>query len=250
MRLSRSVAIPAVVWLCVAGCAATVVQMRLAPDLHGVAPLSVQDRQMYAWSKSVKFGSWQVTTASAPESHLRSMSIANPSKEVSKDRVRLAFELQVSADDSSARLSTTRVDCQALGRAAKLTRFAGRLADETEIATPGFPRIDCEFSGAVAGALKSRPVSVTQREHGTAQFGESAWQIQSVNQMSNQRGDLPLARFGYVGLLDGSVVAAVETVGPGRVWILPGLGRQQQDEWAAVASALLYYVTALEMHGH
>jgi hypothetical protein len=163
----------------------------------------------------------------------------------SHDRNRLTFELDLSSHESSARLST-RVACQAFGRFAKRTRFDGRYTDETEITLPGFPRIECGFSGGIAGTLESRPVSMTQRDRGTADFGTSIWQIRSVNQNATQRGNLPLARFGYEGLRDGRVVAAVETTGPGRVWTLPGLTQQQQSEWAAVASALLYYATLLD----
>lgn len=231
--------------LCASGCAVTSVQMRLAPELAGVDPVPVQGRQAYSWSSALEFGPWQVATASAPDSHFRSTGVASSNKEVSEDRSRLAFELELSSQ-SSARIST-RVDCQAFGRFAKLTRFDSRLTDETEITMPGFPRIDCEFSGAVAGTLELRPVSVTQRDQGTAEFAMSGWQIRSVNQTATQRGNLPLARFGYEGLRDGRVVAAVETTGTGRVWTLPGLTPQQQGEWAAVASALLYYATLLEM---
>jgi hypothetical protein len=231
---------------CASGCVATPVHMRLASELGGVEPMPVHGRQGYAWSSALKFGPWQVATSSAPDSHFRSTSVANPDKEVSEGRNRLAFELDLSSQESSARLST-RVDCQAFGRFAKLTRFDARLTEETEITMPGFPRIDCEFSGGIAGTLASRPVSLTQRDQGTAEFGKSVWQIRSVNQTATQRGNLPLARFGYEGLRDGRVVAAVETTGPGRVWTLPGLTQQQQDEWAAVASALLYYATLLEM---
>lgn len=181
-KLGRSLAIPVVIWLCVAGCAATF-HMRLAAELGAVEPMAVRDRQVYAWSKALKFGPWQVTTASAPHSQLRSTSIDSQSKELSADRSRLAFELELSSDEASTR-GSTRVNCQAIERVAKLTRFNARLADETEIILSGFPRIDCQVSGAVVGTLQSRSVSETQRD------------------------------------------------------------------WAAVASALLYYVTALEMHGH
>jgi hypothetical protein len=243
---TRFAAITGLAALCASGCVATPVQMRLASGLGGVEPMPVQGRQAYAWSSDLKFGPWQVATPTAPDSHFRSTSIASPDKEVSEDRNRVAFELDLSSHESPARLAT-RVDCQAFGRIARLARFDARVTDETEVTMPGFPRIDCEFSGGIAGTLDSRPVSLAQRDQGTAEFGKSVWQIRSVNQTATQLGNLPLARLGYEGLQDGRVVAAVETIGPGRVWTLPGLSQQQQGEWAAVASALLYYATLLEM---
>ena len=106
---------------------------------------------------------------------------------------------------------------------------------------PGYPRLDCEYSGARAGTLTLRADFATQIDHGEASFGQDRWIVRSVNTHAKQRSNFPLTRFGYEIALGELVVAAVETYGAGRVWMLPELTLEQTEQVSAVVAALLYY---------
>ena len=62
-----------------------------------------------------------------------------------------------------------------------------------------------------------------------------------MNTHAKQRSNFPLTRFGYEIVLGERVVGAVETYGAGRVWMLPDLSREQQDQLSLLAASLLYY---------
>ena len=137
--------------------------------------------------------------------------------------------------------------CLAQGRFASLTTFHARSEDETSITIPGYPRLDCEFTGARAGTLALRADFATQRDSGDARFGADRWLVRSVNTHAKQRSNFPLTRFGYEIVLGKRAVAAVETYGAGRVWVLPDLSREQQEQLSTVAAALLYYGRLLDL---
>lgn len=85
------------------------------------------------------------------------------------------------------------------------------------------------------------------RENGSADFGQGPWQIRSVNNLMQQKGNFPLARFGYEFVLEDRVVGAVEVQGNGRLWMQPDLSAARQDELSALTAALLYYGSLLEL---
>jgi hypothetical protein len=120
------------------------------------------------------------------------------------------------------------------------------LNGETLVNVPGFPRIDCEFSGTRTGQLTVQPSWLSQRDSGTADFGARRWTVESVNEVESRHSNFPLPRFGYQFSSNGKVVAAVETSGAGRVWMAPSLDAAEQDEIAIVTAALLYYASQLE----
>ena len=86
--------------------------------------------------------------------------------------------------------------------AGRLASAVGRCPGTRNSPLPGFPRLDCEFSGAYTGVMSLRTDFATQRDSGVADFGARRWQVRSVNNLQAQKGSFPLARFGYEFVLD------------------------------------------------
>jgi hypothetical protein len=231
-----------------AGCT-TAPAMKLAPELRAVPPQPVSGRGAVLGRGTLAFGRWTSTVpARIPNDHwLRvtnsAATNANEESGVEVDRAALVFSVH---SGSGAAASTTDSTCVARGRVARRVAWRGRTTDETSVTIPGYPRIDCEFLGARAGRLSLRPSWLSQRDSGTAEFGGRRWTVESVNNSEAQRTNFPLTRFGYEFSARGTVVAAVETWGAGRVWIDPALDSAEQDELAVATTALLYYASLLE----
>jgi hypothetical protein len=227
------------------GWASAAAAMKLAPELAATTALPVTGRSQ--WTQ-LAFGQWRVAMPAPYESDGWQFSgtprfvPANAELSVKAERAWLEFD--VTADTPGSRPASAR--CLAQGRFASLTKFYERSEDETTITIPGFPRLDCDFGGKSAGTLSLRADFATQIDHGDAQFGADRWIVRSVNTHSKQRSNFPLARFGYEIAIGDRVVAAVETRGAGRVWMLPELTVDQQEQVSTLAAALLYYGALLE----
>ena len=221
------------------------VAMKLAPELSATTALPVTGRSK--WNQ-LAFGQWRVTMPAPYQSDGWEFSgtprfiPANAELSVKAESAWLEFDIE--ADSPGSRPASAR--CLAQGRFASLTKYYERSEDETTITIPGFPRLDCDFGGKSAGTFSLRADFVTQVDHGEAQFGAGRWLVRSVNTHSKQRSNFPLARFGYEIVLGDRVVAAVETHGAGRVWMLPELTVDQQEQVSTVAAALLNYGRLLE----
>jgi len=221
------------------------VAMKLAPEISATTAMPVAGRHS---GNPLTFGPWSVSMPAPYQTDGWRFSgtprFVPANAELSFKAERAWLEFDVVADDPASRAGSAA--CLAQGRFASLTRFHERSEDETTITLPGFPRLDCDFAGTRAGTLALRADFATQIDHGEARFGSDQWIVRSVNTHSKQRSNFPLARFGYEILQGDRVVAAVETYGAGRVWLLPGLSRDQQEQVSTVAAALLYYGTLLE----
>ena len=233
--------------LALGGCGTANVAMKLTPELAATTALPVTGRNQ--WNQ-LAFGRWQVAMP-APY-RMDGWKIAttprflptNSELSVKAERASLEFEA-VATDAPGSR--PTSAGCLAQGKFAGLTTFHGRSTDETSVTIPGFPRLDCEFAGARTGTLALRADFATQRDAGDARFGADRWLVRSVNTHAKQQSNFPLTRFGYEIVLGERVVASVETYGAGRVWMLPGLSREQQEQLSTVAAALLYYGRLLDL---
>ena len=232
--------------LALGGCATADVAMKLAPDLASTTALPVTGRDQ--WNQ-LAFGRWHVAMPTPYQmdgwqfAGTPRFVPANAELSVKAERAWLEFEIVTDAPGSRP----ASAGCLAQGSFASLTTFHARSEDETTITIPGYPRLDCEFTGARAGTLALRADFVTQRDSGDARFGADRWLVRSVNTHAKQRSNFPLARFGYEIVLGERVVAAVETYGAGRVWVLPDLSREQQEQLSTVAAVLLYYGRLLDL---
>lgn len=231
-----------------AGCT-TPPAMKLAPELAAVPPQPVSGRQAVLGRGELRFDRWSAAVpARLPNDHWLRVTNSvgtGPNEEagIEVDRAQLDFAVRSGGGTEAA---TTQSTCVARGRFAKHVASNGRVTDESAVNLPGYPRIDCQFSGARPGRLSLQPSWLSQRDSGTAEFGGRRWAVESVNNVEAQRSNFPLAPFGYEFRSNGKVVAAVETWGAGRVWIDPALGVIEQDELAAATTALLFYASLLE----
>ena len=232
--------------LALAGCGTAQVAMKLAPELAATTALPVVGRNL---KNQLAFGQWHVVMPAPYRVDGWQFSAtprfvpANAELSVKAERASLEFEVVADAPGSVA----ASAGCLAQGRFASYTTYHSRSTDETSVTIPGFPRLDCEFKGTRNGTLSLRPDFATQIDLGEARFGAERWLVRSVNTHANQHSNFPLTRFGYEIVHGEHVVAAVETFGAGRVWMLPELSREQQDQLSTVAAALLYYGTLLEL---
>lgn len=217
---------------------ANVLRITPAPALAGAAPLAVKGRSPAAWDRRIRFGDWQVHTRSPFDTREQSVSAGTESARVQR-QVALRenvgrFQLDVAREGGEA----TRVRCETRTATGDQSKSAGRRTDETSLTLPGYPRIDCTFSGAQPGLVSLEAAPVTLYEAGHADMAGARWQIRSVGK---------LVRLGYELLLDDAVVGTVETASAGRVWMLPTLEAARQEELAVLTGALLYATAALEL---
>jgi hypothetical protein len=219
-----------------AGCAAP---MRLAPELASANGIAVQDRNH--WNRPMTFGQWQV--AAPPTFSTRGWKIGLGGGPLPKNaELSLAGErASADFDVSSPASASTHGNCLAQGKFGRMISYGARITDETQVTLPGFPRLDCEFSGSLTGVMTLKAEFPSMRDNGVAEFGARRWQVRSVNNLQGQSGSFPLARFGYELLRETRVVAAVEIQGNGRVWMTPGLSPDEQNELSTLMTALLYY---------
>lgn len=95
-------------------------------------------------------------------------------------------------------------------------------------------RIDVETGSGVITAdgemeLLEMP-TVAGSEEGRIEFGVTRWHVQSVNRIAGGRG--PAGIVGYEIRRDDEVIAAVEIMNSGRVWMSPSLTATEQDRVA------------------
>jgi hypothetical protein len=231
------------------GCASAPVSLKLAPELEGVVPKPVSGRSGNAVRDALTFDRWSAASTMHPDQDRFAahgdVLPTGANDQLVVDSKGTAFEFELRSNGAPA--SITRAKCIERDRSATHTAYGERATDETTVTLPGYPRLDCEFAGARPGRLTVRPAFVTQRDSGSAQFGEQLWEIRSVNNVESQRTQIPLARFGYEVRIGGRVVAAVETFGAGRVWMDPKLPPQDADEVSVALTALLYYASLLDL---
>ena len=101
------------------------------------------------------------------------------------------------------------------------------------------PPLACGFRGVGDGTLRLR-TTPANTEEGEIEFGQPLWTVRSVHQLQGVKfrsGD-PV---GYEVTSGSQVIAAVETINRGRVWIDPSLSTEDRMRMAAVSTALLMY---------
>jgi hypothetical protein len=85
--------------------------------------------------------------------------------------------------------------------------------------------------------------TATNAEEGTIEFGPDTWRIRSVRKLEGS--SIPSGEpLGYEILRGTDVIAAVETINRGRVWMSPSLSEAEKARVATVATALLLYEPA------
>lgn len=213
------------VGLAAAGCQPA--QMRLAPALAGVTPLAVEGANPRVWNSDIAFGQWR--TSQVREGMTWSFGYRL-----------LGIEARYGQQPYQLVLTsgTTQVQAECISRAMMLSRNSLSV----DAAFGKLPALSCGFTGAGEGTLRLH-VTALNEETGEIAFGNERWSIRSVSSFAGSpiRGTEPV---GFELFAQGEIIAAVETINAGRVWIAPHLTLQQQARLAASITVLLLYEPA------
>ena len=108
-------------------------------------------------------------------------------------------------------------------------------------ALKGIPPLHCSYYGAAEGQMELLEMpTLAESEAGNIEFDAiTRWHLQSVNRIEGGRG--PGDIVGYEIRRGSEIIAAVETMNRGRVWMSPALTPLEQDCVASVVMALLVY---------
>jgi hypothetical protein len=220
--LSVRIALTLVTCLAIAGCQTA--QMKLDPALSAVMPLSVEGANPRVWNSQISFGPW--ATSEVREG--LTWGFGYRLLGVEARYATQPYRIVLSSGD-------TRLQGECITRALALSR-KGLAVD------PAFgmlPALSCGFTGAGDGTLRLK-TTASNAEEGEIVFGTDRWTIRSVNNFAGS----PISSAepaGYEFGHEGQVVAAVETINHGRVWMSPALSREEQARVAVLATALLLY---------
>ncbi|HEY5809278.1 MAG TPA: hypothetical protein VIT67_14990 [Povalibacter sp.] len=199
-------------------------QMKTAPALANVAPFVVQGANPRVWNSDISFGPWH--TSQVREGLTWSFGYRL-----------LGIEARYAQQPYQVVIASgaARVQSECITRALALSRD-GLAVD------PAFgklPALSCGFTGAGEGTLRLN-TTASNAEHGEIVFGGERWTLRSVDTFDGSpiRNTEPI---GYELSDERGIVAAVEIINSGRVWISPTLSAQQQSRIAALAVVLLLY---------
>ena len=199
-------------------------QIEVAPDLAAVSPMDVQGANPRRWNAPVRFGPWAT-------SEVREGGTWGFGYRLLGIDAGFAFQpyrLSIASGDR-----TIHAEC--VTRAAVMSR-------KSLSVDPSFgkiPALGCGFHGDGEGTLRLNTTAMN-REEGQIEFGSSVWQIRSIHKYASS--SIPSGQpLGYEILSGGRVIATVETINRGRVWIDPSLNADDQARIAAVATAALLY---------
>jgi hypothetical protein len=210
--------------LLAAGC--QVAQMRVDPELSLVMPLQVTGSRFGTLSRHIDFGKWSVEQKRSAFS--RSFSHIIP---ISAEYNYVPYEFTLSEDG----LLVARGDCLARGLAFSLGSIT--------VEPPNIvPPLTCGLNGQglVTLTLKDKVEFARDREVATVSFDSGTWEIDSIHEIVQVRGPSTTPA-GYRIMARDRLIAEVETINRGRVWISPDLSAQDEVRAAAVAAVLLLY---------
>jgi len=208
-------------------------RMQVSPDLRSVQPFAV-DRAL--WRKPndpLSFGSWRTSHIDVGWGKFRSRS--TPATVTGKTTIDLQsfqrpYRLDVEASDG-----VISAECVARAEAVAYKDWS---LDSG--ALQGIPPLRCSYYGAAEGEMELLEMpTIAGSEAGNIEFGVTRWHVQSVNRIEGGHG--PGDTVGYEIRRDNEVIAAVEIMNRGRVWMSPDLTTMEQDRVASVAMALLVY---------
>ncbi len=218
IRLAVTVAI------IVAANACTVARMQVAPSLAPLAAVPVTGANPRRWNSQVSFGPWRT--------------------DVAREGMRWDFALPLLGLTAGYSFQPYRVVVTAGGepvQAECITR-ALSLSRKGLSVDPAFgnvPALACGFRGRGDGTLRLR-ATATHQEQGTIDFGDTRWTLRSVHRF--QGSSIPSGEaLGYEIEGGGAVIAAVETINQGRVWLDPAVSPRDQERLAVALMVLLLY---------
>lgn len=208
------------------------IRMRVDPSLAGVSALKVEGPRWRTPTTPIRFGQW----------HTTEMKVG-----WEKSRVRDTFlgEHQNSQQPYHFVLSTPSgmitADCLAIARFNIISD--GEDPIEVDLAQRDKqPKFHCRYSGAAEGTLTlTEEIKRGDPMSGNLEFGADRWKVNSTSATENELIAPPDSLIGYEIRRDDSVVAGVEVINGGRVWISPAASQLDQDRFATAITALLIY---------
>ncbi|MGH9458118.1 MAG: hypothetical protein ACRD2J_10835 [Thermoanaerobaculia bacterium] len=202
-------------------------QMQLAPELDAEAALLVEGANPRRWNAPLRFGPWSTTEVREGGDWGFGVPVLGIEVGFSRQPYRLALGggggTEVRAECVTRALLLSRND-------ASFDPSLGRI-----------PALACAYRDSRGdGTLRIRN-KATMGAEGTLRFAGDEWTVRSVHRLEGSR--IPAGDPVGWEIVDGDrVIAAVETINRGRVWIDPSLVPATRDRLAAVAASLLLYV--------
>jgi hypothetical protein len=208
-------------------------RMQVSPDLSTVQPFAV-DRSL--WRKPndpLSFGSWRTSHIDVGWGKFRS---SNTPVTVTGEKT-LDFQSFQRPYRLDVETSTGVISAECVARAEAVAYKDWSLDTG---ALKGIPPLHCEYFGAAEGNMELLEMpTLMGSEAGNIELGDTRWHVQSVHRIEGGRG--PGGIVGYEIRRGPEVLAAVEIMNRGRVWMSPALTPLEQDRAAAVAMTLLVY---------
>jgi hypothetical protein len=210
-------------------------RMQVSPALATVEPFTV-DRALWHWRKPndpLSFGSWRTSRINVGWNEFRSLKV--PVTFGGKSTLDFQSFLRPYRLDVVTSNGVISAEC--------VSRAAGVAYKDWSLdsgAPAGIPPLHCMYTGASEGEMELLEVpTIAGSEEGEIAFDVTRWHVQSVSRIEGGHG--PDAIVGYEIRRDSEVIAAVEIMNEGRVWMSPTLTALEQDRVATVAMALLVY---------
>jgi hypothetical protein len=222
MRSTRMVVL---LLLSVLATACQTAQMKVATPLQTLDALRVEGANPRRWNAPIRFGPWR--TSEVDEGLTWNFGIRLLGLDLGVGFQPYRFVLASEGQNVQAECVTRSAVVSRKGLSVEIGR-GGRI-----------PPLACGFTGSGEGTLRMR-TTLANRMEGDIDFGQPLWTLRSVHEIEGARfrsGD-PV---GYEIRAGGRVIAAVETINRGRVWIDPSLDTGDRSRIAAVSTALLLY---------
>lgn len=212
------------------------IRMRVDPSLADVPALKVEGNQWRMPTTPIRFGQWHTTEmkVGSEKTRVRGVSTGKAFDEHQESEQPYHFVLSASSGMITA-------DCVAIAR---FNNFGGgEHAIEVDLAQRDKqPKFHCRYSGAAEGTLTlTEEIRLGDPMSGDLEFGADRWKVSSTSATENKLIAPPGGLIGYEIRRNGRVVAGVEVINGGRVWISPASSRLDQDRFAAAITALLIY---------
>ena len=204
--------------------ACQVAQMPVAPSLAPVDAVPVAGANPRRWNSQIAFGPWRTEVA---REGLK-WDFAAPLLGLTAGFSFQPYRVVLSAGGEP-------IQAECITRAASLAR--GSLS--VDPALGHIPALACGFRGRGDGTLRLR-TTATNKEDGSVDFGDTRWTLRSVHRFRGS--SIPSGEpLGYEFAGGDRVVAAVETINQGRVWIDPAVSPRDQERLAVAVMVLLLY---------
>jgi hypothetical protein len=204
--------------------ACQVAQMRVAPELERLAAVPVSGANPRRWNAPLAFGPWRSDVAYEG----MKWDFALPLLGLTAGYSTQPYRVVVTSGGPPI-----QAECHA--RAASLSR-KGLAVDPAFGKLPAFA---CAFQGRGTGSLRLNTTAMGQ-EAGTIDYGDTRWGLRSAHRF--QGSSIPSGPpLGYEVTGGDRVVAAVETINQGRVWIDPAVSPRDQERLAVAIMVLLLY---------